>query len=75
MYHDEANSLEKQFPQELELLSEVFGDEDVRANLKRMNTVRAFTETKWAEYVEGIPRKTVNYLLRGCKFCVNDLRF
>ncbi len=63
MYNDEANSLEKQFPQELEVLSEVFGYEDVRANLERMNTVRAFTEAKWAQYVEAISRKTVNYLL------------
>jgi hypothetical protein len=63
MYGDEANSLEKQFPQELELLSGVFGDEDVWAHLKWMNTVSAFTETKWAEYVEAILRKTINYLL------------
>jgi hypothetical protein len=56
-------SLEDRFPEELAILSRLFGEVYLRARLPRLDTISEYTEQKWLEYVDRIPRRYVKYLL------------
>jgi len=56
-------SLEQTFPDELSVLKELFGVDQVEGKLRRLNEIHEYTEGKWRDYVAKLPDGQVNYLL------------
>src|SRR5271157_891818 len=54
-------SLEQSFSDELSVLKELFGVDQVEGQLRRLNEIYEYTEGKWQDYVAKLGK--VNYLL------------
>ena len=55
--------LQERFQNELDILGSLFGVEQVRARLPRLNAIHTYTEAKWLEYASHLPERRVDYLL------------